>query len=264
MKIVDKYGLAKCSYGTPFYHLDICGANDEYFQITEGVKILTSNTHCILNNGEAYFNGVCPLEPDLSDSYNCSGVFTKEIVEKAKFELYEDDDDSNNYDDDGRLKIMYNEKLLTILKNFDPEYDFCVDCKYFGEPNGCNRENGPCTNYELFNEMYDYIVNTKLDNETIQAYYNSLDSANEKYNFQRMLEDTNNDIYNKMSKEIIYCNHCQNSINKKDLISTFDIWEDYEWCLNDITGDRDWIKNQKSGYRNHCPLCKKVIKRYQK
>ena len=123
MKIVDKYGLAKCSYGTPFYHLDICGANDEYFQITEGIKILTSNTHYILNNGEAYFNGVCPLEPDLYDSYNCSGVFTKDMVEKTKFELFETDDDSNNYDDEDRFLILDKNEFKIILDELQGYYD---------------------------------------------------------------------------------------------------------------------------------------------
>ena len=48
--------------------------------------------------------------------------------------------------------------LLKRLKELDPEYDFCIDCKDFGEPNGCNMKNGPCKNYELFNEMYEYIM----------------------------------------------------------------------------------------------------------
>ena len=55
MKIVDKYELAKCSYGTPFYHLDCCGNDNEYFQITEGLKILTSNTHYTLYDDEDRF-----------------------------------------------------------------------------------------------------------------------------------------------------------------------------------------------------------------
>ena len=48
--------------------------------------------------------------------------------------------------------------LIKRLKELDPEYDFCIDCKDFGEPNGCNMKNGPCKNYELFNEMYEYIM----------------------------------------------------------------------------------------------------------
>lgn len=54
---------------------------------------------------------------------------------------------------------MINKETYERLTNnnseeYDPEYDFCVGCKYFGEPNGCNRWNGACGNYERFNEMY--------------------------------------------------------------------------------------------------------------
>ena len=51
-------------------------------------------------------------------------------------------------------------KRLTTnnLEEYDPEYDFCIDCKYFGEPNGCNRPNGTCDNYDRFIEMYDRLT----------------------------------------------------------------------------------------------------------
>ena len=41
---------------------------------------------------------------------------------------------------------------------YDPEYDFCIGCKYFGEPNGCNRPNGTCDNYERFIETYNRLA----------------------------------------------------------------------------------------------------------
>ena len=44
------------------------------------------------------------------------------------------------------------------LEEYDPEYDFCVGCKYFGEPNGCNRPNGTCDDYERFNETYNRLA----------------------------------------------------------------------------------------------------------
>ena len=44
------------------------------------------------------------------------------------------------------------------LEEYDPEYDFCCDCKYFGEPNGCNRLNGTCDNYQRFNETYNRLA----------------------------------------------------------------------------------------------------------
>ena len=44
------------------------------------------------------------------------------------------------------------------LDEFNPEYDFCVGCEHFGEPNGCNRWNGTCGNYERFMEMYNRLA----------------------------------------------------------------------------------------------------------
>lgn len=44
------------------------------------------------------------------------------------------------------------------LDEYNPEYDFCVGCEYFGEPNGCNRPNGTCGNYERFMETYNRLA----------------------------------------------------------------------------------------------------------
>lgn len=41
---------------------------------------------------------------------------------------------------------------------YDAEYDFCCDCKYFGEPCGCNRPNGTCSNYDRFLETYNRLT----------------------------------------------------------------------------------------------------------
>ena len=55
------------------------------------------------------------------------------------------------------------------LEEYDPEYDFCVGCKHFGEPNGCNRPNGTCDNYERFLETYNCLteLEDKIENGTI-------------------------------------------------------------------------------------------------
>lgn len=52
---------------------------------------------------------------------------------------------------------------------YDPEYDFCCSCKYFGEPNGCNRPNGTCDNYDRFLETYNHLVELedKIENGTL-------------------------------------------------------------------------------------------------
>ena len=44
------------------------------------------------------------------------------------------------------------------LDEYNPEYDFCVGCEHFGEPNGCNRSNGTGGNYERFMETYNRLV----------------------------------------------------------------------------------------------------------
>lgn len=55
---------------------------------------------------------------------------------------------------------MENYKRLTNNNRdeYDPEYDFCCDCKYFGEPCGCNRPNGTCGNYDRFLEIYNRLA----------------------------------------------------------------------------------------------------------
>ena len=52
---------------------------------------------------------------------------------------------------------------------YDPEYDFCCDCKYFGEPCGCNRPNGTCGNYDRFLETYNRLaeLEDKIENGTL-------------------------------------------------------------------------------------------------
>ena len=55
------------------------------------------------------------------------------------------------------------------LDEYNPEYDFCMGCKYFGEPNGCNRPNGSCSNYERFIETYNRLaeLEDKIENGTL-------------------------------------------------------------------------------------------------
>lgn len=52
---------------------------------------------------------------------------------------------------------------------YDTEYDFCCDCKYFGEPCGCNRPNGTCGNYDRFLEIYNRLaeLEDKIENGTL-------------------------------------------------------------------------------------------------
>lgn len=61
-----------------------------------------------------------------------------------------------------------NYKRLTTNNNdeYNPEYDFCIGCKYFGEPNGCNRPNGTCDSYDRFLETYNRLteLEDKIEN----------------------------------------------------------------------------------------------------
>ena len=58
------------------------------------------------------------------------------------------------------------------LEDYDPEYDFCIECKYFGEPNGCNRPNGTCDSYDRFMETYNRLVELedKIENGTLRDF----------------------------------------------------------------------------------------------
>ena len=55
------------------------------------------------------------------------------------------------------------------LEEYDPEYDFCIGCKYFGEPCGCNRPNGTCGNYDRFIETYNRLteLEDKIESGTL-------------------------------------------------------------------------------------------------
>ncbi len=55
------------------------------------------------------------------------------------------------------------------LEEYDPEYAFCIGCEYFGEPNGCNRQNGSCGNYDQFIELYNRLaeLEDKIENGTL-------------------------------------------------------------------------------------------------
>ena len=63
---------------------------------------------------------------------------------------------------------MKDYKRLTTNNNneYNPEYDFCIGCKYSGEPNGCNRPNGACDSSDRFLETYNRLteLEDKIEN----------------------------------------------------------------------------------------------------
>ena len=44
------------------------------------------------------------------------------------------------------------------LTKRDFENDFCHDCEYYGEPNGCNRSQGTCLPYDWCQEAWDKLA----------------------------------------------------------------------------------------------------------
>lgn len=65
------------------------------------------------------------------------------------------------------------------LEEYDTEYDFCVGCKYFGEPNGCNRPNGTCDNYERFIETYNRLA--ELEDKIMDGEIGDITELNKSY-----------------------------------------------------------------------------------
>ena len=74
------------------------------------------------------FNGVCPIQPDNlfleSDGY---GYFTEDNVNSIEFELYETDDDSNNYDDEDRFLVLNKSEFKLLLDELTEYYKKLVD-----------------------------------------------------------------------------------------------------------------------------------------
>lgn len=65
--------------------------------------------------------------------------------------------------------MSYKRLTNNNLEEYNPELDFCAGCKYYGEPNGCNRPNGTCGNYERFIETYNCLaeLEDKIENGTL-------------------------------------------------------------------------------------------------
>lgn len=60
-------------------------------------------------------------------------------------------------------------KRLTGADDYDCETDFCWQCQYFGETNGCESPIGECSNYTRFCEMYCRLaeLEDKIENGTL-------------------------------------------------------------------------------------------------
>lgn len=88
---------------------------------------------------------------------------------------------------------------------YDPEYDFCKYCKYYGKPCGCNRPIGTCENYDRFLEIYNrlamledkienrLLVEPTCCNKNIKFYFNRKEIPFEKLSeIPQMMTDREN------------------------------------------------------------------------
>ena len=76
------------------------------------------------------------------------------------------------------------------LDEYNPEYDFCVGCKHFGEPNGCNRPNGTCANYERFIETYNRLAELEDKIETKRLFELPCKVGDTVYYYKAELDET--------------------------------------------------------------------------
>ena len=115
MKIVDKYGLAKESNGTPFYYVDKYGNIDSPLKILDGSQRTPS-----WYDGKPFFNGVTYLEPDWDLGNGCTEDFVEGHL-PDKMELFNVDDCSNDYNDGAKFLVLNKEELKVII-------DYLQDC----------------------------------------------------------------------------------------------------------------------------------------
>ena len=116
MKVVDKYTLAKCSNGTPFYRLDKWG------NINSGLRILDGSQWLSIYDGKPMFNGVTHIKPDFDLGNGCVESFDENNV-PDKLELFNVDDDSNDYNDADRFLVLNKDELKVIIDYLQECYD---------------------------------------------------------------------------------------------------------------------------------------------
>lgn len=126
MKIVDKYELAECPAGTPFFVL-----NNQYYKngedyyidggsIAEPMRIKIGDTFYSLDD-KPMFNGVAYLEINNYDKDGCDQDFTKDTLPK-KVELFAVDEDSNDFDDNNRFLVLDSKEFRDVLDDLEEYY----------------------------------------------------------------------------------------------------------------------------------------------
>lgn len=105
---------------------------------------------------------------------------------------------------------MYKRLTNNNLEEYNPEYDFCVGCKHFGEPNGCNRPNGTCGNYERFIETYNRLaeLEDKIENGTLKEVDNKVYPPNTSIGVWGDYCSKCGGLIGENGYEENYCSHC--------------------------------------------------------
>ena len=132
MRIVDKYELAECGPGTPFFWLSNYRKDTYYMDYP--MQMLTSSAFTD-SEGNTMFNGVTYLTLDndnwQEDLGGIIGFSADCLPSKIKFVVT--DDDSNVFTDDDRFLVLNAKEFRDILDKLEECY---LELKQFEESQG--------------------------------------------------------------------------------------------------------------------------------
>lgn len=114
------------------------------------------------------------------------------------------------------------------LDEFNPEYDFCIGCKYFGEPNGCNLWNGTCENYNDFNELYTRLA--ELEDKIESGRLVELPFAVIDKQTKREADEYKISIKEDLAKDLCYCDMDGFAITQDGKLILLDECSRYTYC----------------------------------
>lgn len=120
MRIVDKYELAKCPNGTPFYKLNIIKNEEENFEdggfCEQALMILDGFRWINDDDGKEMFNGVTYLEINNKNDECFGGSYFKSDNLPKEISLVNIDTDSNDYNDEDRFLVLSSKEFSEIIK----------------------------------------------------------------------------------------------------------------------------------------------------
>lgn len=119
MRIVDKYELAKCPNGTPFYKLNIIKNEEEDFEnggFCEEALMILDGFRYMNDDGKEMFNGVTYLQTDNKNDNEWGGSYFKSDNLPKEIALVNIDTDSNDYNDEDRFLVLSSKEFSEIIK----------------------------------------------------------------------------------------------------------------------------------------------------